>query len=56
MPAALAEPLFRVAVEALVFGVGWALPGLAVVADSTTRSEVLDRVPWWLLDREAVAG
>jgi len=56
VPADLAEPLFRVAVEALVFSVGWVLPGLAVVADPSAKSEVLDRAPWWLLDQEAIAG
>jgi hypothetical protein len=56
VPADLAEPLFRVAVEALVFAVGWALPGLALVADPSAKSAVLDRQPWWLLEKQAVAG
>ena len=55
VPPDLAEPLFRIAVEALVFGVRWALPGLALVADSNARSEVLDRGPWWLNEHAAAA-
>ena len=48
--------LFRAAVDALAFCVGWALPSLALIVDPNTKSEALDRGPWWEFEAEAAAS
>ena len=56
VPRELAAPLFRVAVEALAVCVKWVLPAFSLIVDPDTKSETLDRGPWWEFAEEVAAG
>jgi hypothetical protein len=56
VPAAIAQPLFTVALEALLFSVSWVLPSLALVNDPSATTPVLDRGPWWRSEKAFLAS